>query len=99
MTILLNINKLPQPRLFLLVRQGTPRGANEAHIRNISLLASLDQFLRDIHFRRVCRGNDANGVGAGLLECVGHLSGPAGLVLYDLSAVIFEFFAFGGGGV
>jgi len=51
---LLNINKFPQPRLPRLIRQITPRRDNEAHIKDISLLASLGQFLRGVHFGRVC---------------------------------------------
>jgi hypothetical protein len=96
---LLNLDKLPQPRLPLLVRQITPRRANKAHIGLISLLARLDQFRRDVHFGRVCWRDDADGVCAALLQGLGHFSRSAGLVLYDFRAKFLEFFAFGGGGV
>lgn len=63
------------------------------------MLASLDQFLRDVHLRCVCWRDDADGVSACLFQGLSHFSGSAGLVLYDFGAVISEFFAFGGGGV
>ena len=86
----LQVNKLPQPRLSIPLRQVTSSSTEEHYIRDIRHLGRLDQLGRHIDLVLRCRRHQTHGVRIGILETGSDVLDPAGLVRDNSGAELGE---------
>ena len=86
----LQVNKLPQPRLSIPLRQVTSSSTEEDYIRDIRHLGRLDQLGRHIDLVLRCRRHQTHGVRIGILETGSDVFDPAGLVRDNSGAELGE---------
>ncbi len=92
---LFDLEEFFQPRLLAFVRKVSACGTQQQHIWNVCFLGRLDQFVRDVEFVFIGRGNDTYRVRFRLLKRFHHIFHPSWLVRNDGRAELSERLAVG----